>query len=200
MAHDAGAPMGLTEGVVEDWDALIVAGGKGERLGGVSKPDLRVGEMALLDRTLATLADAVQTVVVGGPARDGVLWTVEDPPGGGPAAAVGAGLAALSGAGGALWTVVVAVDLPGLDAALSLLLRARARDGACLLDASGRAQVLLAVYRTEALAARCGQDMTGWSMRRLVEGLDIVEVTGAHEAAHDVDTWEDVDFWKGRLT
>ena len=54
------------------YDAIIVAGGRGTRLGGVSKPDLSVGGMPLLDRTLVAVAGAQFAVIVG--AEDG-----EDP-------------------------------------------------------------------------------------------------------------------------
>jgi len=187
------------------WDALIVAGGRGTRLGGVSKPALMLGDRTLLDRTLDAVTGATRTVLVGGPRRDGVLWTVEEPAGAGPAAAVGAGLDALArdayreGQDPAPWTVVVAVDLPGLARGIGRMLDARAQDGAWLVDAGGRPQALLAVYRTQALAARCEDTMDGWSMRRLVEGLRMVAVPDVRDASHDVDTWDDVELWKGRL-
>src|SRR5690606_19071780 len=109
------------------WDAIIVAGGRGSRLGGVSKPDLSVGGMSLLDRTLAAVAPARETVVVGGPTRAGVTWTVEGPPGSGPAKALAAGLAALNGQ--APRTVVLAVDAPRAADVVPRLLAALAGAG-----------------------------------------------------------------------
>lgn len=184
------------------WDAVIVAGGKGSRLGGTSKPDLSVGGMTLLDRTLEAASGARDVVLVGGPRRERVRWTLEDPPGSGPAAALAAGLAALETH--APWTVALAVDTPRAADVVAGLLAAlagasEAVDGAWMVDASGRAQPLLAVYRTEALRERCAGAEAGQSMRRLVEGLTMVDVHDADGAARDVDTWEDVEFWKEQL-
>src|SRR5690606_32944159 len=77
-------------------DAVILAGGAARRMGGADKPGLRVGDRTLLERA----ADAVRAhapearVVVVGPERDSprALYTREDPPGGGPVPALGAGL------------------------------------------------------------------------------------------------------------
>lgn len=46
--------------------ALILAGGRGERLGGVVKSELRVGGVRLLDRVAAGLADVVPVLVAHG--------------------------------------------------------------------------------------------------------------------------------------
>jgi len=183
----------------EPWDAIVLAGGRGERLGGVSKSDIVIGDTALLDVALAALAGAAEVVIVGGPGREGVRWTLEDPPGGGPAAGVLAGVAALAdGRGASPWTLVLAVDTPGAADAVPVLLGARAKDGAWIVDADGRAQQLLAVYRTTALGL--DGDPHGAPMRTLVAGLDMVAVADPAATAHDVDTWEDVEFWKGRLS
>jgi len=205
---------GLARGAVSDargpfWDAIVLAGGKGERLGGVSKPDLVLGGKPLLDRTLAAVAEASTVVVVGGPRRAGVRWSVEEPQGGGPAAAIVAGLRELAAAGSqSPWTLVLAVDTPGAADAVPRLLGAieldgtTARDGAQLVDAAGRAQPLIAIYRTTALvaAAEGAHDTaTGMSVRTLVGGLKLVAVSDRDDAAHDLDTWDDVNFWKERL-
>src|SRR3954451_21606618 len=80
--------------VAEPYDAVVLAGGSGRRLGGVDKPALRVGSTSLLDRVLGAVPDASSVVVVG-PSRATsrpVTWVREDPPGGGPVAALAAGL------------------------------------------------------------------------------------------------------------
>ncbi|MFF4549707.1 NTP transferase domain-containing protein [Streptomyces sp. NPDC001435] len=76
------------------YDAVVLAGGAARRLGGVDKPAVRVGGRPLLDRVLAACAGARTTVVVAEPrptARP-VRWAREEPPGGGPVAALDAGL------------------------------------------------------------------------------------------------------------
>jgi molybdopterin-guanine dinucleotide biosynthesis protein A len=79
------------------FDAIVLAGGRGSRLGGVSKPDVLVAGRSLLDRALDAAAGARHVVVVGPPglARPGVVTVLEDPPFGGPVAGIDVGLAAL---------------------------------------------------------------------------------------------------------
>ncbi|MBT0993411.1 NTP transferase domain-containing protein [Cellulomonas sp. DKR-3] len=86
-----------------DFDAIVLAGGAGRRLGGAVKPEVRVAGVALVDRALAAVAGARRVVLVAPPdlARAGVPRTLEDPPLGGPVSGVAAGLAAL-GAGTAV--------------------------------------------------------------------------------------------------
>ncbi|MGW0967590.1 NTP transferase domain-containing protein [Streptomyces sp. NPDC002516] len=95
------------------YDAVVLAGGAARRLGGEDKPGVRVGGRTLLDRVLAACADATRTVVVAGPrptARP-VEWAREDPPGGGPLAALDAGLRLTE----APHVLVLSADLPFLE-------------------------------------------------------------------------------------
>ena len=113
--------------------AMVVGGGGGERLGGVSKPDLVLGGVRLIDRVCAALgevAGAGVVAVVPPTVRVpvGVGRTLEDPPGGGPLAGIDAGLAALS-VGADTWVVVVSVDCPGIAEVLRGLLRDPAGPG-----------------------------------------------------------------------
>ncbi|MDQ0405052.1 NTP transferase domain-containing protein [Streptomyces sp. NPDC000349] len=144
------------------YDAVVLAGGAARRLGGADKPGLRVGGRALLDRVLAACAGARTTVVVAGPrptARP-VTWAREDPPGGGPLAALAAGLRHTT----AEFVVVLSADLPFLGeptvARLLSALAAGEADGVLLTDAHGRDQPLVAAYRASAvrreLAAMAG--------------------------------------------
>ncbi|MFB6774009.1 NTP transferase domain-containing protein [Streptomyces sp. NPDC056337] len=145
------------------YDAVVLAGGAARRLGGADKPGLRVGGRALLDRVLAACAGARTTVVVADPrptARP-VTWAREDPPGGGPLAALAAGLRHTT----AEYVVVLSADLPFLGeptvARLLSALAASDADGVLLTDADGRDQPLVAAYRASAvrreLAAPAGE-------------------------------------------
>ncbi|GAA1454930.1 hypothetical protein GCM10009618_22240 [Nesterenkonia lacusekhoensis] len=84
---------------------MLLAGGGGRRLGGVDKARLRRGERTLLDHWTAELLRRDIPAVVVGPEElradlpPQVLLTREDPPLGGPAAAVRAGMLALEQAG-----------------------------------------------------------------------------------------------------
>ncbi len=182
--------------------AIVLAGGSGRRLGGVDKPALRIGGRTLLDVALAAVAGA-PTVVVG-PVRevpDGVLIVREDPPGGGPAAAVAAGLTGLpNNLPGDAPVAVLAADLPAIDGATvgrlcaSLTGQASTRDGAVLVDAQGRRQWLIGVWRLGPLVAavRRRPDWHGGSLRELLGPLDPEPVPGHEAATADVDTPDDL--------
>nr|WP_242641280.1 DUF6457 domain-containing protein [Streptomyces kasugaensis] len=93
----------------------MLAGGAARRLGGADKPALSVGGRPLLDRVLAACPDAATTVVVGPgrPTRRAVVAALEDPPGGGPLAALDAGLRHTT----APTVLVLSADLPFLTRA-----------------------------------------------------------------------------------
>lgn len=182
------------------YDVIVPAGGAARRLGGADKPGLTVGERSLLDRVLAACAGARTTVVVG-PARPtgraDVRWTREQPPGGGPVAAVAAGLDLVT----ADTVLLLAADLPFLDRrtvdrlATALDEAGEHADAAVLVDAGGRDQPLAAAYRTAPLRAALAAlgDPAGLPLRRLTGGLARVLVADTDNVAYDCDTWEDLE-------
>src|SRR4051812_49851755 len=105
----------VDEGGGLPFDAVILAGGGGRRMGGADKAGLVVGGIPLLDRVLLAAAAARDTVVVGDPRPTvrPVRWVREEPPGGGPLAGLSAGLSALSDLN-ELPVLVLATDLPRL--------------------------------------------------------------------------------------
>ena len=72
------------------YSALVLAGGRAARLGGQVKPQLQVGGRTMLGTVLAAVADAERRIVVGPPqpVPEGVVVVREQPPGGGPVAAL----------------------------------------------------------------------------------------------------------------
>jgi molybdopterin-guanine dinucleotide biosynthesis protein A len=137
---------------------IIVAGGAGRRMGGVDKAALTVGGITLLDRVLGAARRVCDRLVVVGPVRPtgvaGVRFVTELEPGGGPGAAVAAGLAAAPRAGAVL---VLAADLPLLTAGhLRSLLSALDASGAGAAAAAdeGGPNPLLAAYAGPQLAVR----------------------------------------------
>ncbi len=120
--------------MIGEFDAIVLAGGRGSRLGAPSKPAFVVGGRRLVDVALSAVGSARRIVLVGpGPAPEGVLLAQEDPPFGGPVEAVSAGFAALPDH--ADWTVLLACDLPGAEAGVTRLLSADPEptdDGVCL--------------------------------------------------------------------
>ena len=178
------------------FDAVILAGGRARRLGGVDKPALLVGGTSLLDRALASVVGASRIVVVGPPrelATPGVVQLQEQPPGGGPVAALGAALPSVS----APLVVVLGADLPAIDQAgiASLVAASEAGhvDGVIALDQRGREQYLCAAYRSAALAGRFAElgEPQGTSMRALLEGMQLTRVPLGSQAS-DIDTPEDL--------
>lgn len=109
---------------------MILAGGRSSRLGGVPKSRLMYDGATLLERALLAARGAAAVVVVGpdpGTLPAGVLSSREDPPFGGPAAAIAAGMAALDshcGDARAAVTLVLACDMPRVDQAVAALLSA----------------------------------------------------------------------------
>ncbi|MFC4125291.1 NTP transferase domain-containing protein [Nocardia rhizosphaerae] len=140
-------------------DAIVLAGGRASRMGGVDKPAIVIGGRSMLDAALAAVRGCGEIVVVGPhrPELDtGIKQVREVPPGSGPVAAIGTGMSAL-GAGAAPWIVVLAADLPFLtaDTVTELLRRANesTTEAVFAIDGSGRPQYLVGVWRRDALAA-----------------------------------------------
>jgi molybdopterin-guanine dinucleotide biosynthesis protein A len=177
--------------------AVVLTGGTAARMDGADKAAIELEGSTLLERALAATVDAVEVVVVGEPTATSrpVRWSREEPPGGGPAAGLLAGVDRLGQRDGLV--AVLAVDMPRVVPATFARLAGAvgARDGALLVDGSGRRQPLCAVYRCSALhAARPAdrQDEPGLSVRRLLAPLDLVEVAAVGQEALDVDTWQDL--------
>ena len=176
-------------------DLLVVAGGHATRLGGVDKALLRRRDgRTVLAALLAAPADGRRVVV--GPVREvaGVdVWAREEPPGGGPVAAIAAGLPHVT----APTVVVLAGDLPrGAEAVPALLAAIGAATDVAAVEAGGRLQWLLAAWRTDALRAAVARlgDPAGARVRALydaVEVVPVVEPEGA-EWSGDLDTAADL--------
>ena len=188
------------------YDAVVLAGGAARRLGGVDKPGVSVGGRPLLDRVLAACSGAATTVVVAdrrATARP-VEWAREDPPGGGPLAALDAGLRRTT----AQCVAVLSADLPFLDEGtvrrLITALRSTTTEGVLLTDPGGRDQPLVAAYRgaalrreLAALAAGHGT-LAGLPLWRLTKALDLTRITDP-VASFDCDTWDDIAAARARI-
>jgi molybdopterin-guanine dinucleotide biosynthesis protein A len=175
-----------------DFDAVVLAGGRAERLDGADKAALDVAGATLLDRALRAVAAARTIVVVGDerPTDVPVVWTREQPAYGGPVAATYAGLEALRGS--TPLVVVVAVDMPAVtrETVARLVTASEGRDGAVLVD-GGRRHLAMAVTAAALDAARPDR-VEGAAMRGLWEALDVADVTALEAEAGDVDSWADL--------
>ncbi|PWV79208.1 molybdopterin biosynthesis enzyme [Nocardia neocaledoniensis] len=178
-------------------DAIVLAGGRASRMGGVDKPAIVIGGRSMLDAALDAVRECGEIVVVGPhrPELDARITQVREvPPGSGPVAAIGTGLTAL-GAGTAPWIVVLAADMPFLtaDTVRQLLLRANesTTDAVFAIDSSGRPQYLVGVWQREALtSALAGLDaLVNQPMKAIVPTeTTLVELPGTT----DCDTEEAV--------
>jgi molybdenum cofactor guanylyltransferase len=185
------------------FDAVVLAGGRGTRLGGADKPGLVVGQRTLLGSVVwaVTEAGASRVVVVGpqrpatsGPGARGaeqVRYTREDPPGGGPVPALRRGLAEVS----APDVVLLAADLPFLRPVhvtrLLAALAGPATRGAALLDASGQPQWLASGWPAAVLRAAL-EGYPGRSLRGVLGPLEPVLLPD-ETAAGEPPPWLDCD-------
>lgn len=175
------------------YDAIVLAGGAATRLGGADKPQLRVAGRTLLDRAVSAVSDAARVVVVGPhrPVTGAVTFCREQPPGGGPVAAIAAAVPLTA----ADEVVVLAADLPWIAGAVPALLAALPSTGmALLVDADGRANYLAAAWRRRDLVTALDTlgDPVGAPARALAALVDRVEVADRAGWGRDCDTWDDL--------
>lgn len=177
-----------------EFTAIIIAGGRATRLGGIDKTALMFNGRTLLQCSLDAVREAKQIAVVGfgihlEPAA-GLSQTTEEPRWGGPAAALTAGMHNLRHSR-VEHTVVIAADMPRVAGAVELLLQAvdDHHDGVIAVDSTGQRQYLLGVYRTSALRqAVATADSTNAAMRTITGQLRLLELVIPDELCADVDT------------
>ncbi len=176
-------------------DAIVLAGGQAERMGGVDKPALTVGGISLVQRAVRAAAGARRIVAVG-PTREDlgprVEQTREEPAGSGPVAAIAAGLKALP-IDSAEVILVLAADLPFIDSdALDSLVAALGSSPAAFaVDEDGRTQYLFGAWNARELRRRIAEldDTTNMPVRSIVPPDHVpvmIESTG------DCDTPDDL--------
>lgn len=142
--------------------AIIVAGGRGERLGGVDKPRLEVGGSTMRARVLRAAREALgphaPLIVVGAPGPDLALFghvrvVREEPLFSGPVAALARGLQEVEKS---THILLLGGDMPRLNARVLTAMAERAggehaEQVSMARDAQGRAQFLCALWPTAIL-------------------------------------------------
>lgn len=192
------------------FDAVILAGGRGSRLGGVSKGELEIGGRRLVDIAVVAARDAgARRIIVVGPVAVASPAVVvrEEHPFGGPAAGLAAALPSVESPR----VLLLACDLPRAAELVALLVgrlesqpaglcaadNASGPDGAVIVDSDGRVQWLAGLYRAEAvkhaLANSPGSGAHGLPLRRVLEDLDLARVLDETGVAADIDTPEQLE-------
>jgi molybdopterin-guanine dinucleotide biosynthesis protein A len=179
--------------------AILLTGGKSRRMGH-DKSQLIIEGSTLAVRTARLLRLVVETAVEVGPGVSGLPTTLEEPPGGGPLAALIAGSRALRDRGHAGGALVVACDLPFLSESLLRLLVEWDTPGSIVPVVQERAQPLCARWSARDLDAAEPMFTRGVrSLQHLVTQTDVVLLGEsewgivAHEGQFaDVDTPEDI--------
>lgn len=200
--------------------AIILTGGRSTRFGGTHKPTVRVGGQPVLRRIVTALIDAgeellapLDLIVAGSAAGvDGIRADLitgsanslevvsEDPPFSGPLAGIAAGVSALE-TDAAATVIVLAGDLPFVtqDALVRLVRASRAHEKvAAPVDSEGYPQYLFAAWPEALLRERCAVigAAANQPVRRLFEGVDLIEVLLDARTIADIDTPEDLARWQ----
>jgi molybdopterin-guanine dinucleotide biosynthesis protein A len=204
------------------FNAVIVAGGRGSRLDGETKPLLVHNGQTLLEHALAAVSGAERIAVVGpselapviersdrgGAATGGsapLLLTREEPFFGGPAAAVAAGVRELArtapAAGPPELTVVLAADLidpsPAVAGVLAAARENFSPDAAWVpVDAGGRLQPLSCVVATTGLSEAieaAESESGGLANSSMMRLLAKVQIV---RLSLDGVTYDDIDTWE----
>ena len=176
-------------------------------MGGIDKPGLVLHGATLRARAVAAVRGASPVVLVGPPSPEdadlGVLRVCEDPPLGGPLAALAAALPLVE----ADVVVVLAADLVDAFALPEALLAALGpvpdAEAAVAVDEDGRRQWLAAAYRTAAVRRALDSLLVldGVHDHRFGDLVDLLRVVDVPRAdVQDIDTPDDLARAEERLT
>ena len=187
--------------------AIVLAGGRGSRMGGVDKPTLEVEERSMRASVLlaarSALGEGAPLVLVGEPGADvqsiGAVCVREEPPFSGPVAGLARGLAELERLGSTVEVVLVlGGDMPWLEprvlGALVYECAEAPRKVAGAVDAGGRRQFLCAAWPRAVLAralshvAGEGGSLVGASAKSLYRALGELTPEPVQSAWLDVGT------------
>jgi molybdopterin-guanine dinucleotide biosynthesis protein A len=179
--------------------AILLTGGKSRRFG-QDKSQLIVEGSTLAVRTATLLHLVVKVAVEVGPGVSGLPATVEEPPGGGPLAALAAGWRALRDLGHTGSALAIACDLPLLSESLLRLLVDWDSPGSVVPVVHGRPQPLCARWSARDLDATGPMFAQGMrSLQHLTNQTDVVllgeaewSVAAREEQFSDVDTPADL--------
>lgn len=173
--------------------ALILAGGKATRFGGIAKHELVIDGETIFERQVRVLAPRVAEILVSGPVIEGFRSVNDAFEGAGPLAGVAAGLAACQ----TDWLLVIAGDMPHVSSDLIVGMLAVVRDDvdAIGVRANGLPEPLLSLLHVRTLpvierALAAGR----FKASRLLtdEGLRVHWLDADPEAVRNINSPEDL--------
>jgi molybdenum cofactor guanylyltransferase len=179
-----------------DWSLAVLLGGKGRRLGGVAKGNLRLEGQTLLERMLSLAPHFAEVLLVG---EDGGAYPaakgrrVADWMDG---AGAPAGLVSAISAAATPWVLVVTCDMPhvSLAAATALARAVGEHDAACFHD--GALQPFPGLFRAALADPLRAKFQRGTSVHALLSSMKLAKVPlpdapWAKLAVRSVNTWDD---------
>lgn len=178
--------------------AMILTGGSSTRFGS-DKSQAKLGVISLIENLLLTLPLEIEIVIVGPELENSarqVKYTQEYPLGGGPVAAIEAGLKLIDSE----FVAIIATDMPFASQILAVLREnlPETEDATIPLDPAGIRQPLCALYRRDALARAVTElgNTQGQSVRNLIQILTVRELRldpALQRILLDVDTPADLE-------
>lgn len=166
---------------------IVLSGGTGRRFGS-DKSEAKINGKTLLELVSSDLGDLI---IVGPESSIRAKYILENPPLGGPVAAIGAALKYVD----TELVGIFAVDMPFATRLIPELLEKLTQDAALPIDEQGYLQPLAGIYKSQPLrsAFTTFESLSGQSMKSLIEKLHIdrVEVSNP-DLLMDVDTKEDL--------
>lgn len=181
---------------------MVLAGGRGSRLGGREKGEIRLGGRRLIEIVVGAALEVgcEQAIVAGDIEARGAVTVREDPPFGGPAAGLAAALPLVRSD----WILLLACDLPHARLLCHLIFESFREvdseiDGLVALY-ENRVQWLAGLYRRSSVKSALTQlvDATDASMRDLFGDFSLREVQDPEGLSKDIDTPEELEAWSKR--
>ena len=178
--------------------ALILTGGKSTRFGS-NKSRAMFGERSLIEELLASFPQDIDVIVVGPTITNSsrpLKYAQEDPPGGGPVAAISAGIELVQ----TNFVAIIATDMPFAGQIIEFLSEDLffTEDALIPLDARGVRQSLCGIYKVDSLRNALGNltAVDGQSMRNLMQHLQVKELRLPPQLERiliDIDTPSDLE-------